>query len=241
MITADGVKKGQTYMGNLSNVRSSPKFTIAARDKNPAFLRSNSTPAPGTYDSLDDRNNPRYAHPPKVSFGVGDRFVYKQDRQPGPGAYTPKDPARSVSRKVGFGASTKIRSAPTPTENPGPGAYEMRSCLGEGPMFSSYGRLVSQQLSSKSFPGPGTYNPSTWMTAAASPKTGFGTSRRTPPSGPVALSPGPGSYNMQNTKGLGQDAPMITVVSRRKLHDISSYLTPGPGAYNAHSTCFGGP
>jgi hypothetical protein len=242
-VTTDGVKQGATYMGNLSGCRSSPKFTIGGLPRSSTMTRSSSTPAPGTYDRVS--GDIKYTQQPHFSFGRGpSRFGMSPRRsrcQPGPGAYNPKDPARSVSIKAGFGGSRKFRSAATAKDHPGPGAYEIRSTVGEGRACTARGRFVAQKLSIAANPGPGTYDPSTYFTLVARPKTGFGTSRRGGEGRLAELAPGPGTYDMQNAKGLGTDAPQFSVTSRRRRLEIESYLTPGPGSYNSHLTCFGGP
>jgi hypothetical protein len=225
-------------------VKSSPTYSMGAREKNPSFIRSSSTPAPGTYNVTDDSGNTKFVQQPTFRFGGERRWgapSLSLERQPGPGAYQPKDPALMVSPKVGFGSSNRLQGAILSHVAPGPGAYEMRSTLGESRAFTARGRHVSQFIPTKSMPGPGAYNPVTTYAMKQGPKAGFGTSRRDGLGALRGMGPGPGSYDLQNHKNVGADAPKTSMTSRRRVTDIDSYLTPGPGSYNSHSTCFGGP
>jgi len=135
----------------------------------------------------------------------------------------------------------RLKGATSGESNPGPGAYEARSNLGQGPTYTARGRLPTHYMQSKSLPGPGAYNPVDFSFGATSPRAGFGTSRRNELVSAREIGPGPGSYDLQNLKALGTESPKFSVTSRRRVHDIESYLTPGPGAYNSQVTLFGGP
>jgi hypothetical protein len=241
-LSTSGVKSGQTYATHIAGCRSSPKFTIQGRDKNPSFLRANSVPAPGEYEA-GGSDNTKYTNQPNFTFGGEKRFGAEKNpmkRQPGPGQYNPKTLVEAAP-KVGFGMSQRLKGAIVSQSNPGPGAYESRSCLGEGLNYTARGRIPVHYMSAKSLPGPGAYNPTVLNIGMSGPRTGFGTSRRNQQGVLRELGPGPGSYELQNLKTLGTEGPKTSMTSRRRQHDINSYLTPGPGSYNSHATCFGGP
>eukprot|EP00931_Biecheleriopsis_adriatica_P028966 TRINITY_DN1725_c0_g1_i3.p1 TRINITY_DN1725_c0_g1~~TRINITY_DN1725_c0_g1_i3.p1 ORF type:complete len:315 (+),score=50.04 TRINITY_DN1725_c0_g1_i3:112-1056(+) len=240
-ITTNGVQKGPTFMNACSNFKSGAKYTFGKKGPS-AFIQSSSTPAPGTYSSGNEEKT-KYLSPPKFSFGGGSRFGLSTSptkKQPGPGAYNPKDPTLTAP-KVGFGGSGPARGPVHDEMGPGPGAYEMRSSLGKGLMFTARGRQPSSYMRSRSQPGPGAYDPKNNSVYMTSPKCGFGTSTRTDIAGAARslVMPGPGTYEMQNAKALGKDGPKYSATSRRRVHDLNSYMTPGPGTYNAHTTSFG--
>lgn len=240
-MTTDGVLKRATYMTSCSNFKSGAKYTFGQKGPN-IFMKSSCSPAPGTYNLANEEKS-KYKAPPKFSFGGGSRFGLGENptkKAPGPGAYNPKDP-NLTAPKVGFGAGGSSRGLPLPEANPGPGAYESRSCMGRGLMFTARGRHPVSYMRARSLPGPGAYNPSTDSVFLASPKCGFGTSTRTDVAGAARnlVMPGPGTYEMQQAKALGKDGPKYSATSRRRVHDLNSYVTPGPGTYNAHTTSFG--
>merc|ERR1719282_2182103 len=162
-----------------------------------SFIRSSSTPAPGSYNMPQDEKS-KYTATPKYSFGGCSRFGLGQSpakKQPGPGAYVPKDPT-DVSVKVGFGGSTRGKGQPQSTHNPGPGAYEYRGFGSHGKMFTAGGRHPVSYMRARSQPGPGAYNPVDSQTTGQAMKVGFGTSTRADiaSANRNAVAPGPGSY-----------------------------------------------
>jgi len=240
--TTDGVLKRATFMSSTSNFRSQPKFSFGERLPS-TFMKGGTNPAPGTYNLPNDEKS-RFKQVPKYSFGGGSRFGLAQSpakKAPGPGAYTPLDPTLHTETKVGFGTGMRSKMALVAQAGPGPGAYENKSCLGQGLMFTARGRMQGSQSRSKSQPGPGAYTPATHSVHASPPKCGFGTSTRQDLAGAARsiFCPGPGTYEMQNFASTGSDAPKYSATSRRRLHDLNSYVTPGPGSYNAHTTSFG--
>eukprot|EP00927_Polykrikos_kofoidii_P057244 TRINITY_DN51364_c0_g1_i1.p1 TRINITY_DN51364_c0_g1~~TRINITY_DN51364_c0_g1_i1.p1 ORF type:complete len:461 (-),score=80.46 TRINITY_DN51364_c0_g1_i1:61-1386(-) len=241
--TTEGVLKRTTYMTQVSTFRSGPKYTLASRGQS-MFLRSSATPAPGTYN-LPDETKSKYKGVPQFSFGGVSRFGLGESpnkKQPGPGAYNPRDPTLHVEAKVGFGTAVRGRGSLVAQANPGPGAYEQKSGIGNGgKMFTAGGRHPTSYMRARSLPGPGAYNPSQGATLQSPPKCGFGTSTRDDVGGRARnlAMPGPGAYELQNFKSVGADAPKFSATSRRKMHDLNSYVTPGPGTYNSHVTSFG--
>lgn len=239
--TIGGVLKRTTFMHSISTFRTGPKYTMVSRGAG-TFIRSSSTPAPGTYN-LPMEEKSKFKAPPKFSFGSGSRFglgASPLKKQPDPGTYNPFDPALHTDTKVGFGTST--RGKMVLTANPGPGAYEVKNTVGEGKMFTARGRHATSYLRSRSMPGPGAYTPQDHFAVPTAPKCGFGTSTRDDMVSRNARSgmmPGPGSYELQNFATIGKDSKKFSATSRRKMHDLNSYVTPGPGTYNSHVTSFG--
>merc|ERR1712113_205264 len=172
-----------------------PKYTMGLRGPS-SFIRSSSTPAPGSYNMPMDEKG-KYRAFPKYSFGGCSRFGLGQSpvkKQPGPGAYNPKDPAGETATKVGFGGSTRGKGQPMSTHNPGPGAYEYRSCMGQGKMFTARGRHPVSYMRARSQPGPGAYSPVETVAYHTPMKVGFGTSTRgdTASAARNLVAPGPG-------------------------------------------------
>lgn len=242
-VTVDGVVKGPTFMTHISGFKTGPKWTLGTK-LGCSFIKSSSTPAPGTYTVPAEDRSAKYKAPPKFSFGGCSRFALGESpmkKAPGPGAYNPRDPNDS-SIKVGFGGISKGgRGPPVPEANPGPGAYEARTTMGQGKMFTATGRHPAYSGKSSGLPGPGAYNPSTSTVFQSPPKCGFGTSTRADIAGGLKswAMPGPGTYDMQNMLSVGSSGPKYSATSRRRMHDLNSYITPGPGSYNSHVTMFG--
>jgi len=240
-MTVDGVNKGATFIHACSGFKTGAKYSFGQKGPS-AFIQSSSTPAPGTY-TLGNEEKSKYRAPPKFSFGGSSRFGLSASptkKAPGPGAYNPKDP-NLTAPKVGFGGSGPARGNGLSEANPGPGAYEQRSTLGKGLMFTARGRHPTSYMRARSMPGPGAYDPKTASSTAQGPKCGFGTSTRTDIAGAARslVMPGPGTYEMQACMSVGKDGPKYSATSRRRVMDLNSYVTPGPGTYNAHTTSFG--
>lgn len=248
-----GVLTRTPHMVSFSKFESSPKWTMRTRG-NASMVRSTYTPAPGAYE-LPMVDRVKYKGAPKFGFGTGSRFGMgsalgggNRD-QPGPGQYTPNDPALSKGTRVGFGTSIR-QGLSSRIRSPGPGTYEMHGAIGRGsPMFTATGKQPVSYLKKASglcpSPGPGAYNSN--LTLGGGPKCGFGTSSRDAEirrmggttGDEAGGNPGPGAYDGQASMALGATAPKFSITSRRRMHDLNSYMSPGPGAYNANITSFG--
>jgi hypothetical protein len=240
--TVDGVLKRTTFMHALSTYPTAIAVTISSRTET-TMPRSNQGPAPGSYN-LPDEEKSKFKATAKYSFGACSRFglgMSPTKQQPGPGQYNPKDPSLCADTKVGFGTSVRQKINSAAQANPGPGAYENRSTVGGGIMFTARGRHPTSYMRSRSLPGPGAYTPAIGAAYGTSPKCGFGTSTRGEFAAGSRGMPGPGTYEMQNFKCMGKDSKKFSATSRRRMHDLNSYVTPGPGTYNAHFTSFGHP
>jgi len=238
-----GVLKRTVYMVSVSGYRTGPKYSLGIKS-GASFIRTGANPAPGTYNPANE-DKTKYKKTAAYSFGGVARFGMGGEppskKMPGPGAYTPADPALGCTCKVGFGTSVRGKGSLVAQANPGPGAYEQRSTIGQGPMKTAGGRHATSYMRARSLPGPGAYNPSMHYAYPTLPRCGFGTSTRDDIAAKSRnlVNPGPGAYEMQDFQNVGSDAPKFSATSRRRVHDLNSYVTPGPGTYNAHATSFG--
>ncbi|CAK9035976.1 Pumilio-like 2, partial [Durusdinium trenchii] len=243
-MTDGGVKKGPTFMHIVSNHKTGARWSFGQKGPSTLFS-SNSSPPPGTYNLPSGPNaasGGKYKKPPNFSFGGSSRFALgpNEKKQPGPGAYNPKDPLLTAGPKVSFTGANAGRGLPLQENAPGPGAYEQRSSLGKSKMFTARGRQANAGTRSRSQPGPGAYDPKVNAVLMGIPRCGFGTATRADITGAASslFGPGPGAYDLQNAMSLGKNGPKYSATSRRRVHDLDSYVTPGPGTYNAHTTSF---
>lgn len=237
-----GVKKGLTQMTAHSRWEASPKWSM--RPRIPVDIRASSAPpGPGTYDS-----KPTVGVAPSYGFGIGHRFREQNRETVGPCKYQPKNPLHSIGAKIGFGTSVRVPMGASVIMVPGPGAYEFKSSMGSGVMYTAQGKTASSYLQKQQdVPGPGAYTPGwRYNSSIKEPtKPGFGTSSRDAPfersmKNPAA--PGPGTYEMQNFKGLGREGIKYSAQARRRggVADTNEIVgNPGPGTYNSHVTSFG--
>eukprot|EP00435_Cladocopium_sp_Y103_P061300 s825_g23.t1 len=234
-MTEGGVKKGPTFMHTVSNHKTGARWTFGQKGQS-TFFNSTDSPPPGAYNLPSGpgaASGGKYKKPPNFSFGPSEK------KQPGPGAYNPKDPLLTAGPKVSFTGGNSGRGLPLPENAPGPGAYEQRSSLGKSKMFTARGRALNSSARSRSQPGPGAYDPKVNAVLMGIPRCGFGTATRQDITGGSSLfGPGPGAYDLQNAMSLGKNGPKYSATSRRRVHDLDSYVTPGPGTYNAHTTSF---
>jgi len=234
------------HMGVLAGFHTGAAVTMGGRVAAGSFMRTNSNPGPGSYDMGKGSHHSRYSSMPRYSFGGSSRFglgTNPNKERPGPGHYgSPKDPTLERVPRVGFGGAPRADIA-NRREAPGPGAYELKSCLGEGKMFTAGGRFYGSSVRSRMLPGPGAYDPADHMSGkyCATPKVGFGTSTREDfAARREREKPGPGTYDSHMKKAVGSDAAKFSIRSRRKIHDLTSYIEPGPGHYASHASSFAG-
>lgn len=112
--------------------------------------------------------------------------------------------------------------------SPGPGAYEQKSKVIEGPKCSISGRYA--QSAAYLGPGPGQYNPD-YKVRQSSTGFKYGTSSRPATAAATGAAPGPGSYDSrgfhEHVGGrFGKD-------TRKDMSQSYSHGVPGPGAYDA--------
>jgi hypothetical protein len=236
-----------TSLHRSSSFTKNPEWSLGSRgSRGTTYIHSNGNPAPNSYTAIPD-DKEKFKSAPKFSFGGQSRFGLESSpvrRQPGPGAYRPRDVAGEVSNnpKIGFGSTMRFKTTKFLAQgNPGPGAYENAGKLGDfgvqykmqGPHSATYNPV----------PGPGAYEPSDHPTYQAAPKVGFGTQKRSGEDGAAKrrnlANPGPGAYELQYFKRTGSEASKFSIISRRHIKDLDPYMTPGPGSYNSHVTSFG--
>lgn len=224
---------GQTLVG-LSHVRRSPKWSFNGRTSS---NRRVDGPGPGAYSSLPPQTTSRFNSAPRCAFGTSTRGEVDKQRVPGPGAY--KDhrglgvgnygeqrPGYSLTpRRNGRGRDT--------AEEPGPGAHELRTTLGDGPKYSASAKR--SQSARAGGPGPGDYDNMLGAVTAKEPKWGFGTSQRPDTAGnnAHALTPGPGAYMTGSQVGEG---PKFSMQARRLA--ARGHPSPGPGTHSGLYSSF---
>lgn len=196
-----------------------PKFSMQGR-KDPGTFSLN--PGPGHYNQgLNDVNSKDRA--PTYRIGSGSRTERPSSAiVPGPGAYN----ADKKHSGPSWGFGTQSRVSVFKLDIPGPGTYTNTDSLTRRG-FSMAGRRP--QSSNNSYPGPGSYNPST-TDRPKSPGWSMGKSSRDKALANGSGIPGPGSYSSCNT--LGKTAPVFGSSTRQGLSSVSQ--TPGPGEYNAY-------
>mmetsp|Transcript_52435 Transcript_52435/g.93452 ORF Transcript_52435/g.93452 Transcript_52435/m.93452 type:complete len:239 (-) Transcript_52435:95-811(-) len=226
--------RSQPMLTSLSNVKSSPKWSLHGKARTSG--RSIETPGPGSYTHSDPDVN-KYKRAPGYGFGVASREGYRPASAPGPGAYSPRD-KKALAASWGFGTSGR-RGVPARMDQPGPGCYNTPSRIGnEGPKYSASPRR--EMNLNASTPGPGSYDsvnpravsPRGTPAAGSSAKWGFGTSPREGRS--LAINPGPGAYDGRSYTDNG---PKYSFRGRTGPNNPRS--SPGPGEYGGAYTQFG--
>ena len=116
---------------------------------------------------------------------------------------------------------------------PGPGAYAIKSYVGEGPKIHIKQRTKDDKLSTSLNPGPGAYQPSYKAIIEGSPSVGLGHGTRDGPLNKSVIAvPGPGAYYNTNDKKEGPKFGFGT----SKRGDKKTDNVPGPGNYPIAST-----
>ncbi|CAG9330278.1 unnamed protein product [Blepharisma stoltei] len=195
----------------------SPAWSLTGR---PRTEKSAEIPGPGTYVSSAELKEKA----PSYSISKAERISSgKTATIVGPGAYN--IPSSPKGRKAVFGSARRITVEIT-NKNPGPGNYEQKSKIQEGPQYSISGRKVQE---TKESPGPGNYDAKDTV-LEKSPSYKFGTDKRNVEFDKNKPSPGPGTYefNPEFTKmGYKFGNAKRVVLSRENV--------PGPGAYELPS------
>mmetsp|Transcript_52544 Transcript_52544/g.122221 ORF Transcript_52544/g.122221 Transcript_52544/m.122221 type:complete len:224 (+) Transcript_52544:136-807(+) len=208
--------------GSHSNWKSSPKFSFtsapAAKDK------KHGVPGPGQYP-LVATDKDKFTRSSSWSMGAATREGKGLGAMPGPGAYTPQNPA-FVTPKWGFGAEGRLRERKL-SVTPGPGAYETRS-KGLGGVEASICSKPDGVRRSHT-PGPGSYKPSydPCSNMSSAPKVSFGCSSRSDLM--MSKTPGPGAY--EHLTSLGGNVAMRTPAKfsiKGRYNPPATDITPGP-------------
>mmetsp|Transcript_45945 Transcript_45945/g.146653 ORF Transcript_45945/g.146653 Transcript_45945/m.146653 type:complete len:184 (+) Transcript_45945:192-743(+) len=154
---------------------------------------------------------------------------------PGPGAYT--IPRETAKMTASYSMSPRHTSRkPDSEDNPGPGHFEVRTRIGEGPKFSC--SPPSGPGRAAACPGPGAYDVAeSETTRSRQPRCCFGNGSRglkEKDVGNASSTPGPGAYSVSSNMGQG---PQVSIKSR--FQPGRTQVTPGPGAHGGNYTSFG--
>jgi len=133
---------------------------------------------------------------------------------------------------MGVAPRDKLNDSFSPKGSPGPGTYEPKSYLGEGPKVSIKQRVNNNVAKSLTIPGPGAYEPKLEAVARKYPDIGIGYGKRDDAisSNSGANIPGPGYYPL-NELGTGPKYGFGT--GKRQLSKLDD--VPGPGHYEIPS------
>ena len=114
-------------------------------------------------------------------------------------------------------------------KNPGPGSYEQKPKLGEGPKYGMRPKTAVIQRNGP--PGPGQYNPLHVPTKNRPPSAVIGKQSREGELGSGKGQPGPGAYLYAHKILPG---PAYTFGTSRTMHKFTN--VPGPGTYRVPCT-----
>ena len=193
-----------------------------AQSKRKPLFKSEETPAPGSYciGSCFD-NKKSYSFSPKLAKSV--------PRYPGPGAYEIKDFGSKAARPVIGKEKRKDNFLNDElTSMPGPGRYDFRHTLTEGPRWKFGSDASRKQQEIQETPGPGSYEiPDTKSKVVFK----FPSSRKNEKYQKI---PGPGQYNVQGNFRYS----LFTISKSEKFQRLSGPILPGPCDYNVSNTSF---
>lgn len=183
-------------------------------------------PGPGAYTPYLNKTGPKY----KIGTAPKCALIKELVRVPGPGAYSPDDKAGSNKQNSPhwkMGSAKKCAGGIT-ERTPGPGSYNHKEEIGEGPKYAMRPKTASTIIGAG--PGPGQYNPKSDKKRPPSAVIGketrgvdFSTSKHVP---------GPGAY-MHSRELTSKPAHEF---GRDKKLKYGSEITPGPGYYKVPCT-----
>ena len=198
---------------------SKPGKTILPR--RPLPKPTSEVPGPGSYTLILPTTSPAFSLGRSKRAGLSVDFQSK----PGPGHYSPinsthSSPGKSIGTSKREGIA-KVNSMP------GPGTYESRSFVEDGPKYTMVGK-VKEAKGIVALPGPGYYEPNLNAVKAEIPHAIIGAGQRIVENnrGLAKGFPGPGSYD---SKGLDK-SPSWTFKKGFKEREVAADA-PGPGSY----------
>ena len=210
------------------------KFALSKR--RPLFLAED-TPAPGSYCVASCFDG-------KKSYSFSPKFKKSVPRYPGPGAYDVGDlgsrvsgVARAARPVIGREKRKEVFGNEELREVPGPGRYDFRHTLAEGPRWKFGSESSRKQQDVQETPGPGSYEvPSTRSKLVFRFASGrkVETSKGAQGAQGTQGGPGPGQYEV---KGLLRHS-LFSVSRSEKTQKLSGPLLPGPGDYNVSNSSF---
>ena len=213
------------FKGNIGN--EGAKYTIVPR-RNPINVSiSISSPGPAIYNSLRPSSSPRY----RIGTSLQRELYTNIEQIPGPGTYDPKygnNSSRVSSANCRIG-SAKRGSGRKLDKSPGPGEYEFKTKLGEGPKYK-FGLRRAASMINKT-PGPGQYNPH--EVKLRQPNTVIGKESKDLLFKEVRLTPGPGTYKEAKRRDSN---PAYSFGKSRRLSKRRSSNLPGPATYKTPCT-----
>eukprot|EP00441_Pelagodinium_beii_P045691 CAMPEP_0197623090 /NCGR_PEP_ID=MMETSP1338-20131121/3164_1 /TAXON_ID=43686 ORGANISM="Pelagodinium beii, Strain RCC1491" /NCGR_SAMPLE_ID=MMETSP1338 /ASSEMBLY_ACC=CAM_ASM_000754 /LENGTH=267 /DNA_ID=CAMNT_0043192941 /DNA_START=90 /DNA_END=891 /DNA_ORIENTATION=+ len=182
----------QVNLAASSSFRNTPKYSFTSSAVT-GKVKVKNVPGPGQY-ALTNSEKDKYAKSPSYSIGGGSKDGKAWGAMPGPGAYTPANPA-FTSPKWPFSTDSRLKTGRA-SSTPGPGNYDLKTTLaGKDTSIASKPEFRLRSTT----PGPGAYNAnfSSCSSFESAPKVGFGNSNR----GKLAPSktPGPGNYEIPTT------------------------------------------
>ena len=209
------------------NTYTLPSFADEARQKPGVTLKprreakkiNDWVPGPGAFETGQKESGPRY------SIGKGKRSKLNfEESSPGPGQYSP-EPKSSIGKSF----EKSERKIAAFNKVPGPGSYELKSFLKEGPQYSLIGRKEVTDVNLGA-PGPGKYEPDFFLPKAKSfhatiGRGGKGIERS------KGVTPGPGAYSLESKSPVPSYSFHKSPKSPDQLYD-----EPGPGHYEIPST-----
>jgi hypothetical protein len=149
---------------------------------------------------------------------------------PGPGAYNTNYSKSNKNVKIGTSTRNPLSAS---AYTPGPGAYEQKTKVGEGPKYvmnpRREGGSGGKSQNDRYGPGPGAYSPNLNLTKNQNSTYKIGTSSRGDFYGSTT-SPGPGQYDTRK----GMKGPKWGFGSEKRGDNMKN-STPGPGHYDHRS------
>lgn len=208
--------------------REGSKHTMAPRRPSSAKPKSSREPGPGAYNVSTTISGPKY----KIGTARKCELLREFARVPGPGAYSPDDRTKSTSRdaphwRMGTARKTSDSAA---ERTPGPGSYDVKERLAEGPSYAMRPKTAGPSAS-KGSPGPGQYDPR--INDKRPPTAVIGRETRGSDFTTKKHVPGPGAYMYSREL---TSRPAYVFGTEKKLSYKKSSGDPGPGYYKIPCT-----
>eukprot|EP00002_Diphylleia_rotans_P038108 TRINITY_DN8614_c0_g1_i1.p1 TRINITY_DN8614_c0_g1~~TRINITY_DN8614_c0_g1_i1.p1 ORF type:complete len:1771 (-),score=292.93 TRINITY_DN8614_c0_g1_i1:115-5427(-) len=214
-------RPGPTSYQRAEFMPEGPEFTIGKRLSPP-----NKEPNPGPGEYYAEAVTAPFENAPKYT--IGGKFTPKDPREdvPAPGEYYV--PSKSDGPAFTMGMPRLDLDLYKAAEAPGPGEYNVKSTIGNGPA-PSIGLPAPERSDLGDAPGPGTYTVPPTLGTGPSFSIGVRVEGRDAASLGNATSPSPQYYNVQHT-AVESSAPAFSIGLRHVDRDDKRDI-PGPGTY----------